>query len=119
MHNILAQLINIGGGSDGGPAFSVPGPTGFTLGSEKIGGIIGRSLSYIFAFAGIGLLIMIIASGFTLMTSVGDPKKMEKGKATLTNAIIGFILIFAAFWIVQIVGVVFGWQSSIGAIFGQ
>lgn len=119
MHKILAQSINIGGGSGGGPSYSVPGPIGFNLGSDNIGGIISKSLSYIFAFAGIGLLLMIIASGFTLMTSVGDPKKMEKGKATLTNAIIGFILIFAAFWVVQIAGVIFGWNSSIGAIFGQ
>ncbi len=109
---LLAQSFKIGD-------YNISGPANFAFANANIGTIISQSLSYIFGFAGIGLLLMIIASGFTLMTSVGDPKKMEKGKATLTNAIIGFLLIFAAFWIVQISGVIFGWQSSIGAIFGQ
>ncbi len=109
---LLAQSFSIGD-------YTIQGPQNFAFANATIGTIIGQSLSYIFGFAGIGLLLMIIASGFTLMTSAGDPKKMEKGKATLTNAIIGFLIIFAAFWIVQIAGIIFGWQSSIGAIFGQ
>lgn len=112
MEKLLAQKITIGD-------YSVEGPSNFTFADATLGHIVGSSLSYIFAFAGIGLLIMIISSGFSLMLAVGDPKKMEKGKASLTNALVGFLIIFAAFWIVQIVGVVFGWQSSIGAIFGQ
>ena len=110
---LLAQSFGIGD-------YTIQGPLGQgPLGEANIGTIIGQSLPYVFGFAGLGLLLMIIASGFTLMTSAGDPKKMEKGKATLTNAIIGFLIIFAAFWIVQIAGVIFGWQSSIGTIFGQ
>ena len=117
MHRLLAQTFNIGG--DGSETFNISGPLSSKLGNGTIGNLIYRSLSYVIGFAGIGLLLMIIASGFTLMTSVGDPKKMEKGQATLTNAIIGFALIFAAFWIVQIAGIMFGWTTSIGAIFGQ
>lgn len=116
MHRLLAQSFQIG-------EFPINGPTqnggAFSLSDAKIGDIVGASLSYVFAFAGIGLLLMIIASGFSLILAAGDAKKMEKGKATLTNAIIGFIIIFAAFWIVQAAGVIFGWQNSINAIFGQ
>ena len=108
MHQ-LAQLI-IGGG-DNGPAVSIDGPDGFAFSGATIGTIIGKSLSYVFAAAGIGLLLMIIASGFSLMMSAGDPKKTAAGKTTLTNALIGFIIIFAAFWIVQIMGTILGWQS--------
>ncbi len=112
--NALAQNIKFGD-------YSIDGPLGapFSTSGAPIGPVIGRALPYVFAFAGIGLLLMIIRSGFTLMLSAGDAKKMEKGKATLTNAIIGFILIFVAFWVVQILGIMFGWQSSIGTIFGQ
>ena len=116
MHKLLAQIINIEG--NGGPGIYIEGPADFKFGGDGIGYIIGQSLSYIFAAAGIGLLLMIISSGFTLMMSAGDAKKLAGGKATLTNSIVGFILVFSAFWIVQIMGTVLGWQS-IFEIFGQ
>lgn len=105
--HLLAQTLNV----DGQP---ISGPAGFALASDSIGSIITKGLSYVFAFAGLGLLLMIITSGFTLMLAAGDPKKMAKGKDTLTNAIIGFLVIFAAFWIVQIVGIALGWQGIMG-----
>ena len=108
---LLAQSVSFGG-------YTVDGPEGFTFGGSNIGAIVGQSLPYVFAFAGIGLLLMIIASSFAMMTSAGDPKKLEQGKHRLTNAIIGFLLVFAAFWIVQLVGTMFGWES-INNIFGQ
>lgn len=116
MHKLLAQIVNIEG--NGGPGISIEGPADFKFGGDNIGYILGQALSYVFAAAGIGLLLMIISSGFSLMMSAGDAKKLAAGKATLTNSIIGFLLIFAAFWIVQIMGIVLGWQS-IFQIFGQ
>lgn len=109
MQKALAQF-SIGGGSNG-PGIDIQGPEGFAFEGAGIGAIIGQSLSYVFAAAGIGLLLMIISSGFSMMMSAGDPKKAAAGKTALTNAIIGFILIFAAFWIVQIMGTILGWQS--------
>jgi len=96
---------------------SIEGPVNFKFGSDSIGVIVGQALPYIFAAAGIGLLLMIISSGFSIMTSAGDAKKLAQGRMTLTNSIVGFILIFGAFWIVQILGVILGWESSIGQIF--
>ncbi len=116
MHKLLAQIVNIEG--NGGPGISIEGPADFKFGGDNIGYILGQALSYVFAAAGIGLLLMIISSGFSLMMSAGDAKKLAGGKATLTNSIIGFILVFSAFWIVQILGTVLGWQS-IFEIFGQ
>ncbi len=116
MHKALSQLII--GGDRNGPAVNIQDPAGFAFSGAGLGEIIGKSLTYIFAAAGIGLLLMIISSGFSLMTSAGDPKKAGAGKSRLTNAIVGFLLIFAAFWIVQILGTILGWES-IGNIFAQ
>lgn len=116
MNKLLAQLIIEGNG--GLPDMSIDGPDGFKFNGQGIGAIVGQSLTFVFAAAGIGLLLMIISSGYSLIMSAGDPKKAAAGKATLTNAIIGFLLIFAAFWIVQIMGTVLGWQSILD-IFGQ
>lgn len=104
----LAQTLNLPGGS-------IQGPAGFSFGN--IGDIITKAVPYIFAFAGIALLLMIVASGITLMTSAGDPKKAEAGKQRLTNALLGFFIIFAAYWIVQILGKILGFQGIIN-IFG-
>ncbi len=113
--NQLAAFII---GNENGPSYEINGPLDFKFENASIGAIVSQALTYVFAFAGIGLLLAIIWSGFTLMLSAGDAKKMEAGKSMLTNAVIGFILIFAAFWIVQILGVVFGWPSVL-TIFGQ
>ena len=117
MLQTLAQQVQIGGNGNG-PSYTLEGPQGFNFSSASIGEIIGKSLGYVFAAAGVGLLLMIIASGFTMMTSAGDAKKLAKGQQTLTNAVIGFLVVFAAFWIVQIMGTILGWQGIIN-IFGQ
>lgn len=98
----------------------VKGPlTGSTVfgGTITLGAILTRSMQFIFLFAGIGLLLMLLAGGFTFLTSAGDSKKMEKGQQQLTNAILGFIIIFVAFWLVQALGYIFGFDT-IKNIFG-
>lgn len=82
----------------------------------NVGGILSTAMQFIFIFAGVGLLLMLLAGGFTFLTSAGDSKKLDKGKQQLTNAILGFIIIFAAYWMVQLLGYVFGFDA-IGAIF--
>lgn len=59
-------------------------------------------------FLQIILLVYILYGGFLLLTSAGDPKKMEAAKGTLTNGAIGFVIVFAAYWIVQGIGLILG-----------
>ena len=75
--------------------------------STDVGPFISQILQYSLIFAGLILLAMIISAGFTLLTSAGDPKKTEAGKSRLTHAAIGFFIIFAAYWIAQILQVIF------------
>lgn len=74
----------------------------------SIGDIVSAFLPYIYSIAGIALLLMLLAGGFQLMTSGGDPKGVEAGKQKITNALIGIIIVFASFWIVQVVGRILG-----------
>lgn len=89
------------------PGYS-PGKVDVTKANLTIGEIINALVPYIFALAGLALLLILIWGGFEFMTSAGDPKKMEAAKGKLTNAVIGFIIIFIAFWLVQILEVIFG-----------
>ncbi len=60
----------------------------------------------LFVFAGIILFLMIIYSGYQIIS--GGTKGQEQAKNTMTTAISGVIVMFAAYWILQIVKVVTG-----------
>lgn len=52
---------------------------------------------------GIILFVMLVVGGFYYITSSGDPRKVEGAKNTLTYAIIGIVVLAAAFLIVEII----------------
>jgi hypothetical protein len=85
----------------------------------NFGGLVGKALPYIFGAAGIALLIYLVLGGLQMMTSSGDPKAMQGAQAKITNALIGFVIIIIAFFIVQLFGQLFGLQNTpFGQIFG-
>lgn len=108
----LAQTIKLPGPNDS--QVSVEGIKNFKFSS--LGSIISTAIPFVFAFAGIGLLLMLLGAGFSFLTSAGDAKKLEAAKQRLTYAVVGFLIIFVAYWLVQIAGVVFG-LPEIGDIF--
>lgn len=73
-----------------------------------IGDIFSDALKYVFIFAGLGVFIYLILGGFQLMTSGGDPTSIQSAQGKITNAIIGFIIIFTSYWLIQIIEVIFG-----------
>src|SRR5687768_7360662 len=73
-----------------------------------IGNIISGLLIYVFAFAGAGLLFYLISGGLKLMTAAGDTKKIQEGQQIITNAFVGFFVIFLAFFIVETVANLLG-----------
>jgi hypothetical protein len=91
------------------------GPT-YKFQGKAIGTVINVALPYFFAIAGFALTIYIVLAGFTILTSKGDEKAVAAAKAKLTSGVTGFFIVFAAYWIVQIVGNVLG-LDKINAIF--
>lgn len=73
-----------------------------------IGDIFSDALKYIYIFAGLGVFIYLIYGGFQLMISGGDPAAIDEAKGKITNAIIGFIIIFTSYWLIQIIETIFG-----------
>lgn len=65
--------------------------------------IISGLIPIIFALAGLLVLVKFVSGGFSYMTSGGDSKKVEKAQADLTQAIVGFIVVFVSYWLIQIV----------------
>ena len=79
----------------------------FEFSDGTIGTVVSRILPIVFIAAGIVLLIFLLLGGFKLLTSAGDPKAIQAGQKILTNAIIGFIIVIASYWITQIIEIIF------------
>jgi len=75
---------------------------------NSIPNILNALVPLLIVLSGLILFFMLIAGGFQLLTSAANPDDTEKGKQKITNALIGFIIIFAAYWITQIVEIVLG-----------
>lgn len=65
------------------------------------------------SLSGAALFVMFIIAGFSFLFGGGDPKKLEQARGTFTNAIIGLIVIVAAYLIIRIIGVFTGTEDTI------
>lgn len=54
-------------------------------------------------FAGVISIVLIIYAGIKFISSRGDPTQVDAAKKTLTYAIIGLIIIFLSFFIVNVI----------------
>ena len=61
----------------------------------------------LFILAGTVFFFLLIAGGLTIITS-GGADAIDKGKQQITIAILGFAIMFCAYWIIQIVEVITG-----------
>ena len=114
MHRTLAQNLKLPFGPNDTPTDIAYPDTFSGFSFQNIGSVISTAIPFLLAFAGVGLLLMIVSAGFSLLTSGGDTKKLEAGRQRLTYAIMGFIIVFAGYWIVQAVAQIFGLTSFQG-----
>jgi len=75
---------------------------------STLGGIASETLKYALVFAGLAMFVYLLLGGFQLLTSGGEPNGIKEGTNKIVFAIIGFLVVFSAYWIVQIVEVIFG-----------
>ena len=75
---------------------------------QSVGALISSWLPNVYILAGIVVLISFIASGFMWVTNACDQKKIEEAQKILTFAIMGFVFLFASYWIIQIIQVLTG-----------
>ncbi|MEA3272760.1 MAG: pilin, partial [Patescibacteria group bacterium] len=73
------------------------------LGTTSIPEIIGRIIKAALGIVGSIALLMFVYGGFTLLTSSGNEKSVQKGKDILTWATIGLVVIFVSYIAVNFV----------------
>jgi len=83
---------------------------GTAKGFGSIGEIISNLLQNIYVLAGILLFVLLIIGGVIFIIGAGNdsPEQAKKGKQAITAALIGFVVIFASYWIIRIIEIVTG-----------
>jgi hypothetical protein len=66
--------------------------------------------------AGIVMLFLLVGGGIAMIAGAGsgDAGSTAKGKQAVTSAIIGFIIILGAFWVVRIIEIIIGCRIVTG-----
>lgn len=70
---------------------------------SKVGGgtdlptLVGNFINVILGLLGIVFVVLIVYAGFEYLTSMGEPAKVDKAKKLITNAVIGLVIIVAAY----------------------
>lgn len=74
------------------------------------GALITIILRNVYVAAGVFLLFLLISGGISIILGAGggDPKKAGQGQKAVTAAIAGFLIIFASYWIIQIIETITG-----------
>ena len=102
---LLAQ-VDIGQETKINPTQGISGSSQF----QTIGGLISAILPNLYVAAGLILLFFLIFGGVMVILGAGkgESQQAEQGKKIVTRTIIGFLIIFLSYWIIQIVEIVTG-----------
>jgi len=79
---------------------------------QSIGSFISAILPNIYVIAGVILFLLMVFGGFTYIKSAGssDEEGVKKGQQAITAALVGFLIIFASYWIIQLIEIITGIQ---------
>jgi hypothetical protein len=70
----------------------------------NLGTLINVLLPNIFALAGVILFVLLIFGGLMVIFNAGgNPEQTAKGGQAVTAALLGFVIIFASYWILNII----------------
>lgn len=72
------------------------------LNANNLGGIVGAVVTFILILAVLIALFFLIWGGIKWITSGGDKGKVDAARQTITAAIVGLIIAFLAFFILQV-----------------
>lgn len=94
------------------PFKKITGPT--TNIDPSVGGvedIITAVIGFLTMIGGILFVIWFMIGAYNWITAEGKPEKLEKARNHITQAIIGLVILVAAYSIVGVVGTILGFEN--------
>jgi len=86
-----------------------PGPEfGKEVTSITIGGIVSGAISLAMLGVALVFFFMLIFGGLKWVMAGGDEKKVGEARGQITNALVGLVIVFAAFAIMKLIETIFG-----------
>lgn len=78
--------------------------------TKTIGDLVSLFLNGALVIAGIFVLVLFLIGGFSIITGAGgdNPETAQKGRNAITAAVIGFVVIFGAYWVIRIIEAITG-----------
>jgi len=73
------------------------------FGGGTLQGLIRAVINVLLVIAGVVAVIYLIIGGYQYVTSAGNAEQAAAGRSTVLNAIIGLVIIFAAFLVINFV----------------
>jgi hypothetical protein len=99
MLNLLAADINLR--PESGSQF-------YQLGQLQIGTIVAGGIKLVLVIAALVFFFILVIGGIRWIASGGDKANTEAARAQITAALVGLVIVFAAWAIVQLINTFFG-----------
>ena len=97
----LSEIIGEGGITSEGGLFAG------LKGEGALGGLVSSILTIAVPLAGISAVVLLTIAGYKMITSQGNPDKLNEAKEMITNAIIGLIFILLSISILTLISNIF------------
>ena len=98
MSNLFAIAI------DQGHLQNIANAGGFNTSATDVNPIINHLILVVLGLLGVIFLLLVIYAGFTYMTSAGDSKKNAAARSAIISAVIGMVIVIAAYAVTYYVG---------------
>lgn len=85
-------------------AFKTQAATGNGIGEEFLTTKAGQIIGLVLSFVGVIFLVLMIYAGILWMTASGNEQQTTKAKDLIISAVIGIIIVFAAYAITNFIG---------------
>lgn len=99
---IISQAAGI---NSSGDALEIEGPL---KNITHIADLINILFTFIYPLAAILMFLFLVWGGYDFLLSGGNPEKIKSGKARITYALVGFLLLITSFLIVRLIARIFG-----------
>lgn len=85
-----------------------PGNLDLPSSFSDLGSVVAAALPLVVSGTGLLMFAYLIYGGLKYITAAGDSKQVGEAMKTITNAILGLVIVFGSFWVVRIIETVFG-----------
>jgi type IV secretory pathway VirB2 component (pilin) len=106
---VSAQLLNNTAGLD---SMTIETKNAAGLGDMSIGQAVSSIIKVVLGLLSIIFLILIIIAGFKWMTAGGNEEQIKKSTATIKSAVIGLVIVLAAYTITYFIFTYLPFTSS-------